>query len=94
MQINPTGIQASPTRSTIENEVRTATTSKDAADATEFAPTEALARLISLVQEAPTMRPEVIAAAIKRLSSGELDTTGAAADAAKAMLDADPLGGN
>lgn len=52
-----------------------------------FQPSSDLQALVTDLRALPEVRAEVVADAVRRLQTGELFTPGAAADAAKAILD-------
>jgi hypothetical protein len=57
------------------------------ADTGTFAMTDQLAHLLAAVKSTPDVRPEAIAGATAKVASGELETTQAAGDTARAFLD-------
>jgi hypothetical protein len=57
-----------------------------AADTGSFVMTDQLSQLLATVRTAPEVRPEAIASAAAKLTSGELDTPQAASDTASSML--------
>jgi hypothetical protein len=76
--------QASPKATAATAE---ATASSNVPEATSFAPTSDLVRLLSLVSQSPDVRSDVVDSTSARLNSGEFGTAAAANEAAKNLLD-------
>jgi len=64
-----------------------ATGSSNVPEATTFAPTADLVRLLSLVHQTPDVRSDVVDSTSARLATGEFGTSAAANDAAKNIVD-------
>jgi hypothetical protein len=91
MQINPSGAYTPASPSQLGGAERAASRPQQAAGAgaevSSYTPTPDLTRLLQSVRQMPDVRPEAIAAAGALVASGDLQTPGAVADTAQAILD-------
>lgn len=92
MRVDPSGthqpIPQTTTGTPVRPAVRTPEAASSSLDGAAFALTAQLAQLLATVRTTPEVRADVVEAVAARLEAGELATPEAAAETARAMLDA------
>lgn len=90
MRVDPSGTPTSVPQTTSgvpsRAVARTSESASPAPEAASFEPTSELAKLLTLVSQAPEVRSDVVKDVATRFAAGELNTPDAATDTARAFL--------